>query len=78
MVSFKRAHFAQDIILTRVRWYVAYALSYRQLEELRQERGVCVDHSTIHRWALKYAPQIEEAFQRRKRSVWLSWRMADG
>jgi putative transposase len=50
MVSFKRAHFAQDLILTRVRCYVAYALSYRQLEELMQERGVCVDHSTIHRW----------------------------
>ena len=42
-------------------------LSYRQLEKLRQERGV--GHLTIHRSVLKYAPQIEEAFQRRKRSV---------
>jgi transposase-like protein len=74
-VSFNGAHIAQYIILTRVHWYVAYALSYWQLEELMQERGVCVDHSTIHRCVLKYAPQIEEAFHRRKRSVWLSWRM---
>ena len=40
MISFKGAHFEQDIILTCVRWYVAYPLSYRQLEELMQERGV--------------------------------------
>jgi putative transposase len=75
MVSFKGAHFAKDIILTCVRWYVAYPLSYRQIEELMQERGVAVDHATINRWVLKYSPQLEEAFHRRKRPVWLSWRM---
>jgi putative transposase len=75
MVSFTGAHFVKEIILTGVRWYVAYPLRYRQLEELMQERGVSVDHSTINRWVLKYAPQIEEAFHRRKRPVWLSWRM---
>jgi putative transposase len=75
MVSFKSAHFVKDIILTCVRWYVAYPLSYRQLEELMQERGVSVDHSTINRWVLKYSPQLEEAFHRRKRPVWISWHM---
>jgi putative transposase len=75
MVSFKGAHFVKDIILTCVRWYVAYPLSYRQNEELMQERGVAVDHATINRWVLKYSPHLEEAFSRRKRSVWLSWRM---
>ncbi len=75
MVSFKGAHFAKDIILTCVRWYVAYPLSYRQLEELMQERGVAVAHATINRWVLKYRPQLEAAFHRRKRRVWLSWRM---
>jgi putative transposase len=49
MISFKRAHFERDIILTCVRWYLAYPLSYRQLEEMMQERGVAVDHSTINR-----------------------------
>ena len=34
-----------------------------------------VDHSTINRWVIKYSPQLEEAFHRRKRSVWVSWRM---
>jgi putative transposase len=75
MISFKGAHFEKDIILTCVRWYVAYPLSYRQLEELMHERGVAVDHSTIHRWVLKYAPRFEAAFHRRKRPVWMSWRM---
>jgi putative transposase len=71
----KGAHFERDIILTCVRWYLAYPLSYRQLEEMMQERGVAVDHSTIHRWVLKYSPQLEAAFHRRKRPVSRSWRL---
>jgi len=74
-ISFKGAHFPQDIILMGVRWYVAYPLSYRHVEELMQERGVPVDHATIQRWVVKYSPLLEAAFHRRKRSVWLSWRM---
>jgi putative transposase len=46
MVSFKGAHFEKDIILICVRWCVAYPLGYRHLEEMMQERGVAVDHST--------------------------------
>jgi transposase-like protein len=75
MISFKGAHFEKDIILTCVRWYVAYPLSYHQLEELKQERGVSMDHSTIQRWVVKYSPQLEEAFYRRKLPVWVSWRV---
>ena len=74
-VSFKGAHFPQDIILMGVRWYLAYPLSYRHVEELMEERGVPVDHATIQRWVVKYSPQLEEAFHRRKRPVWISWRM---
>ena len=74
-VSFKGAHFPQDIILTGIRWYVAYPLSTRHVEELMEERGVEVDHSTINRWVITYSPPLEEAFHRRKRPVWVSWRM---
>jgi len=74
-VSFKGAHFPQDIILMGVRWYVAYPLSYRHVEELMEERGVPIDHATIQRWVVKYSPQLKEAFHRRKRPVWVSWRM---
>ena len=58
-----------------IRWYVAYPLSTRHVEELMAERGVEVDHSTINRWVIKYSPPLEEAFHRRKRPVWVSWRM---
>src|SRR6266704_2273781 len=74
-VSFKGAHFPHEIILMGVRWYVAYPLSTRHVEELMLERGVHVDHSTINRWVVKYSPLLEEAFHRRKRPVWVSWRM---
>jgi transposase-like protein len=40
-----------------------------------EERGVEVDHATLQRWVVKYSPQLEEAFHRRKRPVWVSWRM---
>jgi putative transposase len=49
MVNFKGRHFKREILLWAVRWYVAYPISYRQLEEMMAERGVAVDHSTLNR-----------------------------
>jgi len=43
MIEFKGSHFERDVILWGVRWYVAYPISYRQLEEMMEERGVEVD-----------------------------------
>src|ERR671930_1751652 len=74
-IDFKGAHFPPEVILMGVRWYLAYPLSTRHVEELMEERGVEVDHSTINRWVVKYSPLLEEAFHRRKRPVWTSWRM---
>src|SRR5262245_17886562 len=74
-ISFKGAHLPKEIILTGVRWYVAYPLSTRHVEELMRERDVQVDHSTINRWVITYSPQLEAAFHRRKRPVWVSWRL---
>src|SRR5438128_1478594 len=74
-VSCKGAHFPQDILLTSVRWYVAYSLSSRHVEELMEERGVSVAHATIQRWVVQDSPQLAEAFHRRKRPVWGSGRM---
>jgi len=73
-ISFKGAPFPNEIILTCVRWYVAYPLSTRHLEAMRLDRQVSVDHSTIHRWAIKYSPQLEAEFHRRKRPLWVRWR----
>ena len=75
MIDFKGSQFERNIILWYVRWYVAYPLSYRQLEEMMAERGVLVDHSTIHRWAIKMLPVLAAVCRRRKFSVGMSWRM---
>lgn len=59
-----------------VRWYLAYSLSYRDIEELALERSLKVDHSTVQRWVVKYAPQLEETFRKNhKRPSGGSWRM---
>ena len=57
---FKWRHFEAEIILLCVRWYLRYALSYRDLEEMMTERGLSVDHSTIYRWVQRYAPELEK------------------
>lgn len=58
-ISFKWKQFKKNIILMLVRWYLAYALSYRDIEELALERGLKVDHSTVQRWVVEYSPQLE-------------------
>jgi transposase-like protein len=76
MIDFKGHRFEKDLILLCVRWYLAYPLSYRNLEEMMAERGVEVDHSTIYRWVQKFTPKLEAAFRKgKKRSVGTSWRM---
>ena len=66
MISFTGRHFEKKMILQSVRWYLAYALSYRDIEELMTERGFSVDHSTINRWVVHYAPQLENEFRQKK------------
>src|SRR5919205_1244073 len=74
-MNFKGSQFEREIILWAVRWYVAYPISYRQLEEMMRERGVAVDHSTLNRWVIKYTPELEKAFRRHRRPVGRSWRV---
>lgn len=71
----KRLHYPLEVMLTCVRWYVAYQLSLRHLEEMMAERGISVDHSTVHRWTLKLLPTLNKIFHQRKRQVGKSWRM---
>jgi transposase, IS6 family len=57
---FKWRHYQGEIILLCVRWYLRYALSYRDLEEMMRERGLSLDHTTIYRWVQAYAPELEK------------------
>jgi len=67
--ALKRLHYPLNVILLCVRWYVAYSLSLRNLEEMMAERGIEVDHSSVHRWVIKLLPVFEKAFRKRKRPV---------
>ena len=76
MISFKGRHYPKEVIMMSVRWYIAYALSYRDIEEMLGERGLCVDHATLNRWVIQYAPLLEEVFRKgHKQGVGRSWRM---
>ena len=76
MIDFKGKHFMKDVILLVVRWYLSYSLSYRDLEEMKLERGTKVDHSTLNRWVIEYAPLLENEFRKNhKKKTDSSWRM---
>jgi putative transposase len=62
MISFKGKQFPKDIILMAVRWYIAYPLSYRNIEELMAERNVKVDHASLNRWVREYSPHLKHNF----------------
>jgi IS6 family transposase len=72
---FRGRHFRDEIIVLCVRWYLRYPLSYRNLEEMMAERGFTVDHSTIARWVLTYAPILNERIRSEVRNPDRSWRV---
>ena len=72
---FKWRHFEAEIILLCVRWYLRYSLSYRDLEEMMQERGLQVDHTTIYRWVQCYAPELDKRCRPHLKACNDSWRV---
>lgn len=63
-----------DVILVCIRWYAAYPLSYRHREEIIDERGLAVDHSSINRCAIRFLPLVEKMARKHKRPVGTRWR----
>jgi transposase-like protein len=72
---FKWRHFQAEIILLCIRWYLRYALSYRDLEEMMQERGLRVDHTTIFRWVQHYAPELDKRCRPHLKACNDSWKV---
>src|SRR6516162_259910 len=72
---FRRRHFEDCVIVLCIRWYLRYCLTLRDLEELMIERGLSVDHSTIGRWVLRYAPELNRRVRREIRQPNRSWRV---
>lgn len=72
---FKRRRFPVAIILVCVRWYCKYGISYRDLAEMMQERGVEVNAATIMRWVHRYAPELEKRARAYQGYGSTSWRV---
>lgn len=75
VIDFKGVNYPKPVILFAVFFYVRYAVSYRDLEEIMAERGVTVDHATLNRWVVKFSPLIAANAQTRRRATANSWRM---
>jgi putative transposase len=45
----KQIYYPLEVMLTCVRWYAAYPLSLRHIDERMRDHGMFVDHSTVHR-----------------------------
>lgn len=72
---FKWRHYQSEIILQCVRWYLGYPLSYRQIAEMVNERGLGIHHSTVFRWVQEYSPEIDKRFRAHLRPTNDSWRV---
>ena len=72
---FKGYNFPSSNLLHAVYLKLRFSLSYRDIEELLQIRGVEVDHATIQRWVTKFSQLLEANFRKRKKAVASSWRM---
>jgi transposase-like protein len=72
---FKWRQFEPEVILLAVGWYLRFSLSYRDVEELLQERGITVDHVTLWRWVQRYAPELEKHLRKRLKATNDSWRV---
>ena len=65
--------FPPEVILLAVRWYLPFGLSYRDLEELLAERGIEVDHVTLHRWVQRFTPLLIDAARPCRHAVGSRW-----
>jgi putative transposase len=74
-IDFKGSQYPKDVILHAVFFYVRYAVSYRDLEEIMAERGVQIDQATLNRWVVKYSPDTAKAAQTKKQATAIYWRM---
>ena len=72
---FKGRHFEAEIIVLCVRWYLRYALSFRNLEEIMAERNLSVDHVTIWRRVQRYTPELNRRCRPELRNTNRSWRV---
>jgi transposase-like protein len=73
--AFAGFRYPSDVIVLAVRWYLRFSLSYRDVEELLNERGVEVDHVTVYRWVLRFTPLLADAARPGRHAVGDRWQV---
>ena len=73
--EFKWRQFEPQLIVTALGWYLRYSLSYRDVEELLEERGLSADHVTVWRWVQRYSPELERRLRQHLKPTNKSWRV---
>jgi transposase, IS6 family len=73
--AFVGFRFPSEVIVLAVRWYLRFGLSYRDVEELLAERGIEVDHVTVHRWVQRFAPLLADAARFGRHRVGDRWQV---
>ena len=73
--EFKWKHYNDKIILQCVRWYLRYAITYRDLVEMISERGLSICHSTIVRWVHQYGPLLDKKIRKKLKKTGDSWKL---
>lgn len=68
--DFKWRQFEPQLILMAVGWYLRFSLSYRDVEELLQERGMWSDYVTVWRWVQRYAPALDQRLRSHLKPSW--------
>jgi len=72
---FKWKHYQSDIIILCIRWYLKYPLSYRNLQDMMEERGLFINHTTIYRWVIEYSPTLNRRLRKHLKKTSDSWRV---
>jgi transposase, IS6 family len=65
--------FLPEVIILAVWWYLRFALSYRDVEELVAERGIEVDDVTVYRWVQRFTPLLVDAARPLRHTVGDRW-----
>ncbi|MHA2890495.1 IS6 family transposase [Bacillus cereus] len=75
MRYFKGKPFKKDIILVAFGYYCRFSLSYRDVSEILNERGVSVHPTTIMRGIHEYGHLLYQIWKKKNKSVQLSWKL---
>jgi len=73
--EFRYYNYPPEIILATIYLKGRFSMSYREIEEINEIRGIKLDHATVQRWVVKFMPLLEHKFKKRKKPTDGSWRM---